>query len=170
MVGFCLSVLAVSCSQSEQEHTEVSQSKNSDEKILKLINKPQIDKSKLVTKKGLQENIERPEFLTNRTISFNGEKYLFEGKKLQKGSKVRNIHMSEYGTVKGTFVIVAKTGTSLDLSLMSKSKIAKDTFRITPAKTDDLMTIYNELILNESIDIVELEVGYSDKKPSMAEY
>lgn len=170
MVVFCLSVFAVSCSQSEQEHTEVSSSKNSDEKTLKSIKKAQIDKSKFVTKEGLQENIERPEFLTNRTISFNGEKYLFEGKKLQKGSKVRNIHMSEYGTVKGTFVIVAKAGTTLDLSLISKTKIAKDTFRITPAKTDNLMTIYNELILNESIAIVELEVGYSGKKRIMAEY
>jgi len=168
VVGFCLSALVASCSQSE--HQEVSESKNTDEKLLQSDKETHSDKSKRATKEELGKNKERPILLGKRTISFNGEKYLFEGEKLQKGSQVRNIHMSEKGTVKGTFVVVAKAGEILDLSFKSKTKIAKDTFRLIPAKTDDLMPIYNALILNKSIARVELEIVYSGKQNDKATY
>ena len=168
ILGFCLSALVVSCSKSERE--DVSESNDSNEKLLKSDNETHIDKSKIVTKKGLEKNTERAALVGKRTISFNGEKYLFDGKNLRKGSKVRNIYMSETGTIKGTFVVVAKAGEILDLSFKSKTKIAKDTFRLIPAQADDLMTIYNELLLNKSIAIVELEVMYSGKNGGALEY
>tara|TARA_R110001592_G_scaffold55647_3_gene169902 strand:+ start:7891 stop:8418 length:528 start_codon:yes stop_codon:yes gene_type:complete len=168
ILAFCLSALLVSCSQSE--HEEVPESKSFDEKPLKSDDNAYIDESKITAIKKVEKNTERAALVGKRTISFNGEKYLFDEKKLRKGSKVRNIYMSETGTIKGTFVVVAKAGEILDLSFKSKTKIAKDTFRLIPAQADDLMTIYNELLLNKSIAIVELEVMYSGGNGGALEY
>ena len=168
ILAFCLSALLVSCSQSE--HEEVPESKSFDEKPLKSDDNAYIDKSKITAIKKVEKNIEQPALLGKRTISFNGEKYLFDGEKLRKGSKVRNINMSESGRIKGSIVVVAKAGEILDLSFKSKTKIAKDTFRLIPAQADDLMTIYNELLLNKSIAIVELEVMYSGRNGGALEY
>lgn len=165
LVGFCLGALAISCSQSESE--QIPKKKNTDEPLLTSVNEN--DKLKLATIKTVDKKVVQPRLSGKRTIAFNGEKYLYDGGKLRKDSRVRNIHMSEYGTVKGTFVVVVKTGKTLDLAFKRKTKIAKDTFRITPGKVDDLMTIYHELLLNEALAIVELEVGYS-RKNSKAEY
>ena len=166
IIGFCFCALAVSCSQSEPEKTP--ENKNTEQALTTSVNKN--DSSRRATIKEVEKSVEKPGLLGQRTIAFNGEKYIYEGEKLRKGSRVRNIHMSEYGTVKGTFVVVAKTGKTLDLAFKRKTKIAKDTFRLLPAKTDDLITIYNDLLLNESIAIVELEVGYSGKKKEMLEH
>lgn len=168
IVGFCLGVFAVSCSKSEPE--KVSKSRDLDETRLESVKEANKDKGKTAAIKKLEKNSEQPVLLGARTISFNGEKYLFDGGKLRKGSQVRNIHMSEKGTVKGTFVVVAKAGEILDVSFKSKIKIAKDTFRLIPKQTDDLMTIYNALLLNESVAIVELEVVYSGEKGGALEY
>lgn len=167
VVGFCLGALAVSCSQAE--HKDPSENKTSDKKLLESVNKAYIDKNKVVESKR-NENVDRPALLGKKMVSFNGEKYLFNGEKLRKGSQVRSIHMSEIGTVKGTFVVVAKTDEILDVPFKNKTKIAKDTFRLIPAKTDDVMAIYNELLLNESIVRVELEVVYNGGKSGNLEY
>lgn len=168
IVGFFLSVLIVSCSQSAIE--EVSDNKSYEEKRLKSANETHIDKNTSATKKELEKNKDRPTLFGNRTVSFNGEKYLVDGAKLRKGSQVRNIHMSEKGRIKGTFVVVLKAGETLDISFKSMTKIAKDTFRLIPAQTDDLMAIYNELLLNKSIARVELEIVYSGEKSDVATY
>jgi len=168
VVGFCLSALAVSCSKSE--HEKVSEINKSDEKTLTSRNELNKVESRDKSLKSVQKSTDKLPLLGKRTISFNGGKYLFEGEKLRKGSQVRNIHMSESGTVKGTIVIVAKSGETLDLEFKFKTKIAKDTFRIAPAETDDLMTVYNELLTNKAILIVELEVEYSGKKSDALEY
>lgn len=166
IIGFCLCALAVSCSQSESE--KIPENKNTEQALTTSVNKN--DNNRRATIKEVEKSVEKPVLLGKRTIAFNGEKYIYEGEKLRKGSRVRNIHMSEYGTVKGTFVVVAKAGKTLDLAFKRKTKIAKDTYRLMPSKTDDLMTIYNELLLNDSIAIVELEIGYSSKKSGAAEY
>lgn len=168
VVGFCLSALAVSCSQAE--HKDLSENKISGEKPLESVNKAYIDKNKIVESK-INKNVERPALLGKKTVSFNGEKYLFNGEKLRKGSQVRSIHMSEIGTVKGTFVVVvAKKGGILDVPFKNKTKIAKDTFRLVPIQTDDLMAAYNELLLKDSIAIVELEVVYNGGESGSLEY
>lgn len=162
VVGFLLSTLVVSCSQSK--HEKISENKSSDEKVLKSDNETYIGKSKDIK----IENVERSKLLGQRTISFNGEKYLFDGEKLRKGSQVRNIHMSEQGRIKGTFVIVVKAGEILNLPFKSKTKIAKDTFRLIPAQDDDLMTAYKQLLADKNLIRVELEVDYSPVNKSMA--
>lgn len=168
LIGVCLSVLIVSCSQSESE--KVPENKKSVQEPLKPINEEITNKNKVEMLKRLKENIAKETPIGVRTITLNGEKYLFEGEKLQKGTQVRNIHMSEFGTIKGTFVVVLMEGVTPDLSFKHKEKIAKDTFRLTPAKADDLMTIYKELLVNKSIVTVEMEVSYSGEKSGTATY
>jgi len=166
VVGFCLSALLVSCSHSA--HEEVLENNSLDEGFFKSGSKTHIEKNKQATRESLGRNKEQSTLLGKRTLSFNGEKYLFDGEKLRKGSQVRNIYMSEKGMVKGTFVIVAKAGEIPDISFKRMTKIAKDTFRIIPIYTDDLMLIYNEFLLNESIVRVELEIVYGGKSSNTA--
>jgi len=156
-MGFFLSALLVSCSQSERE--EVSKNEAAESKPLILENVPHQDKSKI--KRELEKNREKPVLSHKRTISLNGEKYLFEDEKLQKGSQVRNIHMSEKGRIKGTFVVITKTGKVAGISFKSKTKIAKDTFRLIPMKNDDLLDIYKTLLADKSLIRVEIEIDYS---------
>jgi hypothetical protein len=102
IVGFCLSALVVACAQPEHEgvstYEAVSESKSlgsksGDQKLLKSSDETPIDKIKMVIRNKQEKNTERPTLLGKRTIFLNDEKYIFEGEKLQKGSKVRNIHM-----------------------------------------------------------------------------
>jgi hypothetical protein len=171
VVSFCLSTLVVSCSQSEQEKIEYKQVET---KELNSSNKVYLDKNPAMKIEGIEKNIEQAKLvdhnLSNKTLSFNGEKYLYDGKNLRKGSEVRNIYMSEKGRVKGTFVIVAKAEKILTIAVKSQTKIAKNTFRLVPQQTDDLMTFYHQLLLNKSIVSVELEVDYSRALTDAAEY
>gem|GEM_PF-2055203 len=168
IIAFCFSVLLASCSQSKQE--EVIENKSADKETLAISKKDNIDEKQLTTKEKLVKSLEKPHLLAKRTISINGEKYIVEGEKFIKGTLVRNIHMSEKGRVKGTFVIVTKAVSALEQQFKSKVKIAKDTFRLTPENTDDLMTIYKQLLRNKSIDLVELEIEYSGAKDKAATY
>jgi hypothetical protein len=156
-MGFFLSALVVSCSQSE--HEEASKNEAAENKPLILENVPHQDKSKI--KQELEKKREKPILSHKRTISLNGEKYLFEDEKLQKGSQVRNIHMSEKGRIKGTFVVITKTEKIAGISFKSKTKIAKDTFRLIPMQNDDLLDIYKILLADKSLIRVEIEIDYS---------
>jgi len=159
ILGFFLSALVVSCSQSEREET--SKNEISENKALILENVAHQDKSKIKIKQELEKNQEKPILSHKRTISLNGEKYIFEDEKLQKGSQVRNIHMSEKGRIKGTFVVMTKTGKITGLSFKSKTKIAKDTYRLIPMQNDDLLDIYKTLLADKSLMRVEIEIDYS---------
>lgn len=164
IVGFLLSTLVVSCSQSEPK--KVSANKNLAVKQVESVDETSVGKSKLDGQKKVEKKKEHTALLGKRTVSFNGEKYLFDGRKLQQGSKVRGIHMSESGRVKGSIVVVVKEGKILDISFMnfkSKTKIAKNTFRLIPNQTDDLLTVYKKLSSNNSISIAELEIVYGKK-------
>jgi len=156
-MGFFLSALIVSCSKSERE--EAAKNEVAENKPLILENVPHQDKSKI--KQELERNRDKPILSHKRTISLNGEKYLFEDEKLQKGSQVRNIHMSEKGRVKGTFVVITKAGKIADISFKSKTKIAKDTYRLIPMQNDDLLDIYKTLLADKSLIRVEIEIDYS---------
>lgn len=159
ITGFFLSALVVSCSQSERE--EAPKNETSENKPLILENVPHQDKSKIKIKQESEQSRDKPVMSNKRTISLNGEKYLFEDEKLQKGSQVRNIHMSEKGRIKGTFVVITKTGEIADISFKSKTKIAKDTFRLLPMQSDDLLNIYKILLADKSLTRVEIEIDYS---------
>jgi hypothetical protein len=159
ILGFLLSAFIISCSQSERE--EVSKNKNLENKPLILENVPHQDKSKIKIKQESEKNQVKPLLSYKKTISLNGEKYLFEDEKLQKGSQVRNIHMSEKGKIRGTFVVITKTGKIADISFKSKTKIAKDTFRLIPMQNDDLLDIYKMLLADKNLIRVEIEIDYS---------
>ncbi|WP_353537961.1 hypothetical protein [Colwellia sp. KU-HH00111] len=166
LIGFCMVATVVSCSQSEPDN--VSENNNRQQQVQTPVkdNSP----SKPIAIKATKHNVIKPNLSGKTTISVNGDKFIVEGGNLRKGSRVRSIHMSEYGTVTGAFVVVAKPGKIPNLSFKRKTKIAKDTFRVIPTKTDDLMSIYHELLLNESISIVELEISYQGKKSDAAHY
>jgi len=159
ILGFFLSALVVSCSQSE--HEEEAKNETTEKKPLIQENVPYQGKSKINIKQESEHNREKPVLSHKRTISLNGEKYIFEDEKLQKGSQVRNIHMSEKGRIKGTFVVITKTGKIAGLSFKSKTKIAKDTFRLIPMQNDDLLDIYKILLADKSLTRVEIEIDYS---------
>ncbi len=166
LIGFCMVAAVISCSQSEPDN--VSEKNNVQQQVQTPVkgNSP----NKPIAIKSTKHNVVKPSLSGKTTISVNGDKYIVEGGKLRKGSRVQSIHMSEYGTVTGAFVVVAKPGKIPNLSFKRKTKIAKDTFRVVPTKTDDLMTIYHELLLNESISIVEMEISYHGKKSDAAYY
>lgn len=168
IISLCLSALIASCSQSE--HKEEVKSDDFNTKIMTSTNENDIDKSIRATKKELEKK-DMPRTITGKkSITLNGEKYIYTDEKLQKGSEVRHLNMSEFGTVKGTFVVVLKAGEVLDVSFKHTNKIAKDTYRITPSQADDLMTAYNQLLVNKSIARVELEIVYSGKTSGAATY
>lgn len=165
---FCFCFLITSCSQSE--HKTVSEAGNTQEEVILSSNTIQHDENTRATKEEIEAKQATSIKKGKRSISFNGEKYIFMGTKLQKGSKVRQINMSEQGTVKGTFVVITKPDEILDIPYKNITKIAKNTVRITPKNTDDLMAVYNELLANKSITRVELEVVYSGRKGAAARY
>lgn len=159
IIGGFLSALVVSCSQSEREEAPINETSE---------NKPLIsesalhqDKSKIKIKQELEKNRDNPVPSQKRTISLNGDKYIFEGEIIQKGSQVHNIHMSEKGRIKGTFVVISKTGKITAIPVKSKTKIAKNTFRLTPMENADLMDVYKILLADKNLTRVEIEIDYS---------
>lgn len=174
IISFLFSALVVSCSQSEQVEIVEQEQKSLDVKESKLSNEAHTNKSKIVTVRATKEELKEKPPLSKpqgeRSVFFNGEKYLFTGGKLQKGSQVRNINMSESATIKGTLVVVVKASEIVDISLKHKVEIAKDTYRLTPNETDDLMTIYHELLAHKSIFSVELELLYGAKNSAVIAY
>lgn len=168
VISFCLGFLMTSCSQSEQK--EVLAADSAEEQVIISTDKNKHDKNTRATKKEIVAKQTTSIKQGKKSISFNGEKYIFTGTKLEKGSEVRHIKMSEHGTVKGTFVVITKPDEMLDTPYKNITKIAKNTFRITPQKTDDLMTVYNQLLANKSITRVELEVVYSGRNGAAARY
>lgn len=106
---------------------------------------------------------------TGKTVLINYEKYLFTGEKLKKGSELRNIHMSEKATVKGTFVIIVKPSFITNEHIEKKILIAKNTYRLIPKKADDLLLIYHDLLSDVTIEKVELELLYGKIKNNKLE-
>ena len=98
----------------------------------------------------------------NQSISLNGNKFTLVDGKLEQGAQVYNTLMNEYGTIKGSLVLVLS-----DEGVFNKSyfktvkKIAKKTFRVWPTKKDDLYLVYQDLTRNANFSVVELEVDYS---------
>ncbi|WP_159817735.1 hypothetical protein [Colwellia sp. 20A7] len=173
MVLFCTNFLIISCSQSNDEsrrNDELSEQKevklNHDTDIKKRVESLTMSS----VKDSAMKNTKEPIRTNKKTLFFNGEKYLFSGGKLKKGSEVRSISSSEKASIRGTFVVVSKIENITNVSIKNKLKIAKDTYRLTPSKTDDLMAVYKELMLNDSITKVELELVYSGKRNNAAEY
>lgn len=165
IISFCLSALTFSCSQAK--HDEMSEHNNAQEHKTMEDERSELDKRKLLKSKELVKHDNEIVSRGSHTITFNNEKYLYNGKELKKGSQVRGIHMSEIGTIKGTFVVVTHDE-NLNALFNSKVKIAENTYRLTPIETEDLMTVYHQLLNDKSIVKVELEVMYNGKKEQAA--
>ncbi|MFT5758237.1 MAG: hypothetical protein ACI9LM_002976 [Alteromonadaceae bacterium] len=107
-----------------------------------------------------------------RSMILNGEKFTLHAASFNQGSKVYNIQMREYGLVKGSIVVVSTQPMHVDelRSPMTKVvKIAKNTFRLTPEKTVELISFYKDLITSKRFSVVEMEIDYSPIKTT-AEY
>jgi hypothetical protein len=167
IVVACFSLILISCSKSEQSN--ILETKRNDEKNLKIKNSPSKEVIEVLAKDRLKKRADNAASIKERSVSINGEKFLYEGK-LEKGTQVRNIHMSEKGRIRGSIVIVVNPGETLSLAFNNQTKIAKDTYRLIPEKTEDLMTIYKELMQNKSITIVELEIDYSRENSRKATF
>ena len=173
IILFCASFLVASCSQSNNEGLQTDNL--ADEKPAKLNNEIVIANNNeplknSSVKNSLMKETKESTKKKRKTLSFNGEKYLFGGGKLKRGSEVRSISSSEKARIRGTFVVVTQVENIPNVSVKNKIKIAKDTYRLTPSKADDLMAVYKELVLNDSITKVELELVYSGKRNNAAEY
>ncbi len=106
--------------------------------------------------------------LVNGELLINDEKFELMSKTFKKGAKVHNLSMGEYGTVKGSLVIVS-ANSSLDklrqLSILKEkytiNQIAKDTYRLQPVELDDIYNLYQNLLKESSFSVVEMEIDYS---------
>jgi len=106
-----------------------------------------------------------------RMVTFNGEKFEYQGGSIHQGTKLFNLAMASTGFVKGSFVVVTKPETTLNLvpvAVKSQQKIAKDTYRIVPVKGKRLEPIYRLLLANDNLSRVELEIDYSAKSKDAA--
>jgi hypothetical protein len=107
-----------------------------------------------------------------RSIMLNGEKFTLHSDTFGKGSKVYNRQIKEYGLIKGSIVVVSRKPTyakDLQYPMVEVVEIAKNTFRLRPEKTVELMLFYKNLIRSKRFSVVEMQVDYSQIK-ERAEY
>jgi hypothetical protein len=99
----------------------------------------------------------------NNYVVINKEKFKLLSATLVKGAKVFNLLMSQYGLVKGSFVVIINNSGSLSSFSHTKivNKIADSTYRLTPESDVDLQEYYHSLLNSESFKRVEMEIDYS---------
>lgn len=98
----------------------------------------------------------------NQSISLNGNKYKLVDGKLEQGAQVYNTLMNEYGTIKGSLVLVLSDDGIFNKSHFKEvKKIADKTFRVWPTKKDDLYLVYQDLKRSSNFSVVELEIDYT---------
>lgn len=98
----------------------------------------------------------------SQTISINDTKFKLVGDKFAQGEQVYNTVMNEYGTIKGSLVLVLSDKGVFNKSHFKKvNKIADKTYRVWPAEKDDFHFFYQKLTNNSNFSVVELEVDYT---------
>ena len=96
------------------------------------------------------------------SISLNGVKFKLVDKKFEQGAQVYNLSINEFGTIKGSFILVVINEENFNKNSFSKVvKIAHKTFRVWPLKEIDLRSSYRELISDSNLSTVEAEVDYT---------
>jgi hypothetical protein len=113
----------------------------------------------------------KSERLTKKTsFKLNDEKFSADNSVLHKGDSVYNLFMSEFGVLKGTFVVVTRADTAeCNLENYQSKLIAKNTFRLTPIATDSsLVDLYKQLKKVERFSVVEIEIDYSKQNSQSA--
>lgn len=153
--------LTVACSKTTESgaKTQIEQSsetQKANEKTL-LVNTQLSDEKKI-------KNLSHINQIKDKKVVLNGEFFKVENpQQLVKGDKVFNVAMGQYGTVKGSLVIVTKIDTSALISDSHLEKIAANTYRIIPKDKSQLFLLYQRLQSNDEIEIVELEIDYSGR-------
>lgn len=100
----------------------------------------------------------------SKQLTFNKEKFKLLSPVAKKGAKVFNLSNNEYGTMKGSVVVVSESKSAFNATVFSQAKIqeiAKDTYRLTIDSQNDLMTFYQSLIKMAVFKVVEMEIDYS---------
>ncbi|WP_206486466.1 hypothetical protein [Thalassotalea sp. G2M2-11] len=112
--------------------------------------------------------------LSKYPITINGEKYIAETAQLTKGSKVFNLLMREYGTIKGSVVVVTnalnQTSLKQHFNLASVVEIAKHTYRLYPKDDAKVYSLYQSLVSDNVIERSELEIDFSGETSSAEKY
>jgi hypothetical protein len=142
-------------SKEEVMSHDAEQSKNESQKIqLKELNTQ--PKSELLTK--------------NTSFKLNDEKFSADNSVLRKGDSVYNLSMSEFGVLKGSFVVVTRVDVAeLILENYKSELIATNTFRLVPIVTDSsLIVLYQQLRSAERLARVEIEIDYSKQNSQSA--
>ena len=145
--------------------TEELQETPEQQKISESVNFKHKDNSTLMTQGGTA---------SSRKVKLNDEYFLVDkATRIKASAKVFNLSMQESGRIKGTIVIVTADIDSVvqDIGIANKSitEIADDTYRLYLKENIDLYSLYKKLVVNSSIDTVEVEVDYSGKR-TLAEF
>lgn len=167
-----LLLLSVSACHSEIHDTSISNSEPLTSKEEVIFHDVELSSAEN-KKTQLQEfNTQRNSELLTKKISFklNDEKFTADKTVLHKGDSVYNLLMSEFGVLKGTFVVVTQADTAeYKLENYQSKLIAKNTFRLTPIATDSsLVDLYKQLKKVEHFSVVEIEIDYSKKNSQKA--
>ncbi|MGB1198250.1 MAG: hypothetical protein ACPG46_04330 [Thalassotalea sp.] len=105
-----------------------------------------------------------PKIANEQTISLNGTKFKLLADKFEKNAQVLNLNMNEFGTVKGSFVVVLKENkTLIEENFSQIENIEKNTYRVWPLASSDLFTDYKVLSNNKDYSAVEVDIDYSPK-------
>ena len=148
-------------------NTEPAASKK--EVIAQDIGKSAIESQKTKLK---ELNIQRSNELFTEKISFklNNEKFTAEKTILHIGDRVYNLLMSEFGGLKGSFVVVTLVdATELIFPNYKSELIAANTFRLVPIAADSpLVELYNQLKKEKKFSRVEIEIDYSKQNSQSA--
>jgi hypothetical protein len=153
-------------SLSNPEHKE-----NEKEEILTNVEPSMADSRKTqLTELTIQSKNELSSSKTK--VKLNGEIFHAQSRNLFKGDRVFNVLMSEFGVLKGTFVVVTQAdAATCNLDNYQSKLIAKNTCRLTPMATDSsLVDLYTQLKKVERFSVVEIEVDYSKQKPTPSSY
>jgi hypothetical protein len=169
-----LLLLSVSACHSDTNDTSISNSEPLTSKEEVILDKVEMEpeESQKIQFKGLNA-LQGNELLEKKTsFKLNDEKFTAEKSVLQKGDRVYNLLMSEFGVLKGTYVVVTRADTAeCHLENYLSKLIAKNTFRLTPIATDSsLVDLYKQLKKVEGFSVVEIEIDYSKQKSTQSAY
>ncbi|RTR40717.1 hypothetical protein EKG38_02035 [Shewanella canadensis] len=111
-----------------------------------------------------EQSLSRLKLSTNGSTSYelNGEKFIVQEKTLSRGLRVFNHSMSEFGVLKGTFVVQTLESIESLTNQFNVEEIASQTYRLTPLYNKaDLLPLYRSLQGEKQFSTVEIEIDYS---------
>ncbi len=154
-----LLILTTACSSDQVDDNQKSNSASTEKSIATTITQlPESDS------KNIELNTGKNSLTFSNTYSYglNERKFTSSTDVLMKGSPVSSPTMSEYGILKGGFIVITKKNTEQLFSGYQVKKIAKNTYRLTPLKAqENLYVLYLDLLNNGDFSRVEIEIDFS---------